>query len=296
MFWVTLMFVSHKDLGLTVVVGATGRVGRHVVHGLARAGRSVRAVARRPGLERPGVAVCPADLRDADAFRAVLRGADAIFLSLPALLQNPDLARIAGDIEQAGISTTVLLSSDLVTEYPGSIMAASHEREEAVLGAALGESLVTLRPGAFMDNDAIEWGASLRSDGSVLTAFPDALQMPIAPMDIAAEAVATLTSPAQRPHRPRRLLGPQWLNARDRVAVLARVLNRPITIREVSAEQYRAALARVVPMPIATQKVAILGAAPRSTRDCPDLTLRTGLTPYSAWAAANTLAFGLAAP
>jgi uncharacterized protein YbjT (DUF2867 family) len=278
-----------------VVVGATGHVGRHVVNGLARAGWYIRAVARQPEPDRPGVAAWSVDVRDADAFNAVLSGADGIFLSLPAMLQTPDLARIGGDIAQAGISTTVLLSSDLVADYPGSVMAASHEREEAVLGAALGESFVRLRPTVFMDNDAIEWSTSIRDNGVVLTAFPDARQVPIASADIAAEAVAALTSPGRGPHGPRRLLGPQWLSVRDRIAVLAEVLHRPITIAEISADEHRALLARLLPEPIAAQKVAMLGDAPRSIRDCPDLPLGQGRTPYSVWAAANTAAFGVGA-
>jgi uncharacterized protein YbjT (DUF2867 family) len=168
--------VSLKD-HVVVVVGATGLVGCHVVNGLVGAGRQVRAVARRPAAERSGVSAWSLDVRDADAFRAALRGADRIFVSLPPMLQTADLARIAGDIAQARISTTVLLSSDLVEAYPGSFMAASHEREEAVLGSPLGESLVTLRPGVFMDNDAIEWSVTIRADCAVFTAFPDALQV-----------------------------------------------------------------------------------------------------------------------
>ena len=280
---------------VVVVVGATGLVGCHVVNGLARAGRQVRAVARRPGPDRVGVTACPVDVGDRDRFNAVLRGADGIFVSLPPMLQTPDLARIAGDIAQAGISTTVLLSSDLVEAYPGSFMAASHEREEAVLGAALRESLVTLRPGVFMDNDAIEWSATIRADCAVFTAFPDALQVPIASVDIAAEAVSALTSLGRGPHTPQRLFGPQWLSVRDRVAVLADVLNTPITIREVSAEEHRAVLARRLPEPIAAQKAAMLGAAPRSIPEGSHLPQGEGRTPYSVWAAANTAAFEVAA-
>jgi uncharacterized protein YbjT (DUF2867 family) len=278
-----------------VVVGATGRIGRHVVTGLSGAGWQVRAVARRPEPGRAGVAACPVDVREADAFKATLRGAGGIFLSLPAMLHGPELSRIADDIAQAGVPKTVLLSSDLVQEYPGSIMAASHEREEAVVGSALGASLVTLRPGVFMDNDAIEWSATIQADGVVCTAFPEALQAPIAPVDIAAEAVAALTATGGGPHAPRRLLGPEWLSVRDRVAVLVDVLNRPISIRDVSADEHRAQLARLLPEPIAAQKVAMLGAAPRSIRDCPALPLGEGRTPYSVWALANTAAFGVGA-
>lgn len=272
-------------------MGATGHVGRHVVDGLTRAGGRVRAVSRHPLPGRPGVTACSADVGDATAFRSVLPGADAIFLNLPPMLHQQDLARIGNEIAQAGICVAVLLSSDLVGSYPGSVMAASHQREESVLGAILGESLTVLRPGMFMDNDAAEWSASIRDAGVVVTAFADALEVPIAPVDIASEAVAALSSPQSGPHPPRRLLGPKWLSARDRVATLADVLERPISIREVSPDEHVALLARVRPEPIARQKVMMLGAAPRSITDCPELPLGSGRTRYAVWAAANAAAF-----
>ena len=77
--------------------------------------------------------------------------------------------------------------------------------------------------------------------------------------------------------------------------MLAGVLNRPITIREVSADQHRALLARLLPEPIARQKVAMLGTAPRSIPEGPDLPLGDGRTPYPVWAAANTAAFEVGA-
>jgi uncharacterized protein YbjT (DUF2867 family) len=239
------------------------------------------------------VTSCPADVRDAEAFRSVLPGADGIFLNLPPMLQEQDLARIGADIAQAGLPITVLLSSDLVGLYPDSVMAASHQREETVLGGVLGDSLAVLRPGMFMGNDAAEWSTSIRDDAKVVTAFPDALEVPIAPVDIAAGVVAELIAHEHGPHPTRRLLGPQWLSARDRVTVLTEVLNRPITIVEVSAEEHVALLARRLPEPIARQKVAMRGEAPRSIADCPDLPLGRERTRYAAWAAANVAAFGV---
>ncbi len=274
-----------------MAIGATGLVGRHVVDGLIRAGRRVQAVSRQSRSGPPRVTPCPADVRDAEAFRSVLPGADGIFVNLPPTLQEQDLARIGADITEAGIPITVLLSSDLVGSCPGSVMAASHQREEAVLGAVLGDSLAVLRPGMFMNNDADEWSASIRDDGKVVTAFPDALEVPIAPVDIAAAAVAALTAHGHGPHPTRRLLGPEWLSARDRVTVLTEVLKRPITIVEVSAEEHVALLARRLPEPIARQKVAMRAGAPRSIADCPDVPLGKERTPYAAWAAANVAAF-----
>jgi uncharacterized protein YbjT (DUF2867 family) len=290
---VTLIFVSpNKNPAEIVVVGATGQLGRQVVDGLIRAGRRVRAVSRHSGSGPPGATPCPADVRDADAFRSVLPGADGIFLNLPTTLQEQDLARIGADITQARIPTMVLLSSDLVGFRPDSVMAASHQREESVLGAVLGDSLAVLRPGMLMSNDAAEWSASIRDSGQVITSVPGALEVPIAPVDIAAAAVAALAAHGHGPHPTRRLLGPEWLTARDRVTVLIEVLKRPITIVEVSAEEHVALLARRLPEPIARQKVAIRAGAPRSIADCPDLPLGKEGTPYAAWAAANVAAFG----
>jgi uncharacterized protein YbjT (DUF2867 family) len=291
---VTLIFVSPNEFSREiVVVGATGLLGRHVVDNLIRADRQVRAVSRHSRSWPPGVTSCPADVRDAEAFRSVLPRAEGIFVNLPPTLQEQDLARIGADITEAGIPITVLLSSDLVGFYPGSFMAASHQREETALRAVLGDSLAVLRPGMLMSNDAAEWSASIRDDGKVITAFPDALEVPIAPVDIAADAVAALTADGHGPHPTRRLLGPQWLSARDRVTVLAEALNRPITIVEASAEEHVALLARRLPEPIARQKVAMRAEAPRSIADCPNLPLGEERTPYAAWVAANVAAFGV---
>lgn len=223
----------------------------------------------------------------------MLPGTDGIFLNLPPTLQEQDLARIGADITQAGIPITVLLSSALVESCPGSVMAASHEREEMVLGGVLGEWLAVLRPGMFMNNDATEWSASIREAGKVFTSCPDALEVPIAPVDIAAAAVAALTADGHEPHPTRRLLGPEWLSAQDRVTVLSDVLKRPISIAEISAEEHAALLSRRLPEPIARQKVAMRAAAPRSIADCPNVPLGKDGTPYAAWAAANAAAFGV---
>jgi uncharacterized protein YbjT (DUF2867 family) len=291
---VTIIFVLPNGYSReTVVVGATGVLGSHVVDGLIRVGHQVRAVSRHSRCWPPGVTPCPADVHDAAAFRSVLPGADGIFLNLPPTLQEPDLARIGDDIVQAGIPTTVLLSSDLVGLCPSSVMAASHQREETVLGAGLDNSLAVLRPGMFMNNDVSEWSASIRDDGKVITSLPDALEVPIAPVDIAAAAVAALTAHGNGPHPTRRLLGPEWLSARQRVTVLAKVLNRPITIVDVSAEEHVALLAQRLPAPIAHQKVAMRAAAPRSVAGCPALPLGKERTPYAMWAPANVAAFGV---
>ncbi len=274
-----------------MVVGSSGRVGGLVVEGLVAAGQRVRAVARNPGSGGPGVTPHAADVRDTGALRPVLRGATGIFLNLPPLLTVEDLRKVAGEIRASGIATVVLLSSDLVGLYPGSVMAAPHEREENVLGEIFGNGLVSLRPGMFMDNDITEWAPSIRCRDEILTAFPESLQLPVAPVDIAAHAVEALTSGSVSATSPRYVLGPQWLCARERAAIIAATRGRPVAVRQISPADYRALLARALPEPIAHQKAAMLATAPQSIVDCPDPGPGGERTPYSAWAAANVSSF-----
>lgn len=62
----------------TVVLGAGGGIGSHVVDALLAAGRPVRAVTRRPTPLPDGAEPSVADLRDPAALRAVLAGAAVV--------------------------------------------------------------------------------------------------------------------------------------------------------------------------------------------------------------------------
>lgn len=61
-----------------VVLGAAGGIGSHAVEALLAQGRSVRAVTRTATTLPEGVEPCTADLRDPDALRAALAGADVV--------------------------------------------------------------------------------------------------------------------------------------------------------------------------------------------------------------------------
>jgi nucleoside-diphosphate-sugar epimerase len=62
----------------TIVLGASGAIGSHVVDALVTQGRKVRAVTRTPVADRPGVEQATADLRDPAQLRAALDGATAV--------------------------------------------------------------------------------------------------------------------------------------------------------------------------------------------------------------------------
>ncbi len=62
----------------TVVLGAAGAIGSHVVDALVARDRPVRAVTRTAVPDRPGVEAATADLRDPAQLRAALTGATAV--------------------------------------------------------------------------------------------------------------------------------------------------------------------------------------------------------------------------
>ncbi|HYU04361.1 MAG TPA: NAD(P)H-binding protein, partial [Jatrophihabitantaceae bacterium] len=70
---------------MTLVIGATGHVGRQVVAQLASAGAFVRALARDPAAaDLPaGVDVVRGDLLRPETLEPALRGVDAVFLVWP---------------------------------------------------------------------------------------------------------------------------------------------------------------------------------------------------------------------
>jgi uncharacterized protein YbjT (DUF2867 family) len=60
------------------VVGATGFVGRHLVARLASSGAPVRAVARKPAANVPGVDAVSADLLQPESLQTALRGVETV--------------------------------------------------------------------------------------------------------------------------------------------------------------------------------------------------------------------------
>jgi uncharacterized protein YbjT (DUF2867 family) len=70
-------------MGRTLVIGATGNVGRQVVLQLASTNQQIRAVTRRPELARlpPQVEVVQGDLTSPESLDGCLDGIDAVFLA-----------------------------------------------------------------------------------------------------------------------------------------------------------------------------------------------------------------------
>jgi uncharacterized protein YbjT (DUF2867 family) len=194
---------------MIAVLGATGRVGRHVAGGLAAAGVPARALVRDPGAVDLPLAAVRADLRRPDTLPAALRGVERLLLLTPHV-PDQDLLEAAAvhAAAAAGVRRIVKVSGGAATLGPNgtTATATAHWRTEQLIDR-LGLEFAFLRPSFFMQN-LLETAAPTVSGTGVLTApFGDAPIAMIDARDIAACAVAALLDD-QPAHRAWHLTGP----------------------------------------------------------------------------------------
>ncbi|WP_433275718.1 NmrA family NAD(P)-binding protein [Pseudonocardia xinjiangensis] len=213
-----------------LVTGATGKAGRHVVEHLLRTGQDVRALTRRP--ERAalpaGVQVVAGDLTDPDTLGPAFDGVTAVHLlttggdDYATLTTGPEIADLA---EKAGVRRVALLWNG----QDGPV-------EQAV--EASGLEWTRLQPVDFMSN-ALAWAASIATDGVVREPFADVPVAVVHEADVGAVAAAVLVGEGHA-GRTYSITGPETLTPRQRVAVIAGAIGRPVEFVELTEEQARA--------------------------------------------------------
>ncbi|NYI07722.1 NAD(P)H-binding protein [Allostreptomyces psammosilenae] len=218
---------------MILVTGATGNIGRPLVHELAAKGVKVRALTRTPATARfpDGVEVCDSATPDLD-------GATALLLNLAGVVGPPgDLLRAA---REAGVRRVVTVSSLVVVldqEAKEGSTAALHRALEASVEADFPE-WTHLRPGGFAAN-SLQWAGKLAAGDVIREPYPDARTSPIHEADIAAVAVRALLDDDLL-GQALSLTGPEDLTTADQVAILGRVLGRPLRCERTSPEETKA--------------------------------------------------------
>jgi uncharacterized protein YbjT (DUF2867 family) len=233
------------------VMGATGQVGGAVARRLLEAGKPVRAVvrdrARAAALEAAGADVAVADVKDAAALAAALRGTTAAFVMNPPNYAGDPIAEgeragaaIGAALAEARPGHVVVLSSVAAdrTEVNG-IVASVLPVERAVRAAAPGATV--LRPTYFMENWAAVLGAAAAQ--GVLPSFLLPLDRPldmVATADIAAVAAAALVEAG--PAGIVEIRGPRAYAPVEAAAVVGELLGRPVQALAVPREGWEPAL------------------------------------------------------
>lgn len=229
-----------------LVIGATGNVGRQVAVQLAERGFPVRALARRPERAKlpEGVETVQGDLSDVDSLCAALRDVDSAFLMWPLISGDPAGA-IADTI--AGSARRLVLLSSAAARDGGDPDNAISQVHLAVEKAIERTSLewTFLQPHGFATN-TLNWAPQIREDGVVRGAYGSVSSTLIHEADMAAVAVAALTSDGHAGAKYD-LTGPAALTQVEQVRVIGEVIGRETRWEEVSREVARELLLERIP-------------------------------------------------
>lgn len=267
----------------TLVTGATGRVGRHVVAGLQAAGVHVRALVRTPEAADlpPDVELVQGDIYDPSAVRRAAAGADAAFLLWPSY-SSEGAEPIVAELPQR----VAFLSS--LNAASGGMWG---EVEELLRKA--GKDWTFVRPGGFAVN-AQTWAEEFRGGDVVRLPSPQAGRSLIHERDIAAVAVLSLLSD-HHIGQTYEVTGPEVLTQAEQVQTIARAIGKEMRVEELSAADARQAmLAQGVDPALADSAItywASLITTPEPvTTTVPHLTGRPALT-FTQWAKEHAAQF-----
>ncbi|MEV6837015.1 NAD(P)H-binding protein [Streptomyces sp. NPDC051133] len=281
---------------MILVTGATGTIGVEVVRQLAERGEAVRALTRDPAKARvpEGVEAVRGDLRDPDSLRAATAGVTAAFLLRPPGPDEGQDTAVVAAARAAGVRRLVKLSAVGTGEPALGPFGRWHvEGERAVRES--GAEWVVLRPSTFASN-TLSWAGAVRAGEPVPNMTGDGTSGVIDPRDVAAVAVRALLD-GRHAGRTYTLTGPAAISLPDQVAVLASVLGRPVTARNLSPDETRGFLRTAWGFDDAQAEAVLLSTAfvrdggnAVVTADVPEVLGRPARA-YREWAQAHREAF-----
>lgn len=215
----------------TLVLGATGKTGRRVAARLRLRDTQVRTASRSSQVRFAW--------SDPTGWDAVLRNVTTVYV-VPPSVPGP-VHELVARAEAAGVERLVLLSgrgADTWGDSPFGLDMRS--AEDAVRGSALEWTVV--RPSNFDQNfDEDIFHAPLVAGELALPA--DAVPEPFIDLEDVADVVAAvLTEPGQHAGRTYELTGPRGVTFAEATELISRTSGIPITYRQVSPDEYTAAL------------------------------------------------------
>lgn len=218
------------DNDITLVLGATGKTGRHVAARLRSRGARVRAASRS--------SATPFDWSDPTGWDRALHGVTAVYV-VPPYVPGP-VHDFVTHADHAGVRRLVLLSGHGADRWGDTTFGRDmRSAEDAVRGSALGWTVV--RASNFYQNfeeiyrDALVGGQLALPVGAAAEPFVDV-------EDIADAAATVLLEPGRHDGRVYELTGPRALTYGEAVDLIARTTDRPITYKQISHAEYVATL------------------------------------------------------
>jgi len=235
-----------------LVIGATGRVGRHVVDQLVKRDADVRVLTRHPARAAfsPSVEVVQGDMLDIDALRAAFSGVRTLFLLNAVTGDEFTQAIITLNVaREAGVERVVYLSvfgADEAVNVPH--FAVKRGAERMLEGMGFGATI--LRPTYFIDNEVMVKDMVLQHSVYPMPIGGKGLAM-VDARDIAEVAAIELirreAAPDLLPIETINLVGPDTLTGVDVAAIWSDVLGRPVVYGGDDPSGFEANIATFMP-------------------------------------------------
>jgi uncharacterized protein YbjT (DUF2867 family) len=225
-----------------LVIGATGRVGRHVVAGLLDDGAHVKALVRQPATAMlPGeVGVVEGELERPRTVAVAAEGADAAFLLWPGF--SADGASAAVSELARHVSHVVYLSAArLQRDDEGVTEGVWADVERLIEGSGVAWTFV--RAGGFAAN-TLGWARQIRAGDEISIPYPQAARSLVHERDIAEVAVRALVDPRLR-NMAFAVTGPEVLTQREQVRAIGDAIGRPLRAKEQPSDAARRELAAI---------------------------------------------------
>lgn len=267
-----------------LVIGATGKVGRHVVAGLLEEGAAVRALVRHPlTAALPAAAqIFEGTLPDPVAVTAAAEGMKAAFLLWPGY--DAGAAGAVVDSLAAHVDHIVYLSAALLQRGESGVMSGVWSEVERAVERS-GVTWTFVRAGGFAAN-TLEWAGQIRTGDTVRIPYPDAARSLVHERDIAEVAVQALLD-GRLAGQALEVTGPETLTQREQVAAIGAAIGQVLHVEEqLPQEAHREYAASAGPdfAEAALKHWATLVDAPeRVSGDFERVTARPA-TPFADWA------------
>src|ERR1700722_5070365 len=237
-----------SSMNRTLVIGATGNIGRQVVLHLEANDHPVRVLTREPdeACMPPQVEVVQGDCTSPESLDGCLAGIDAVFLvwTVPLAAFAPALERIAKHVRRI-----VFLSAPLKTPHPffqqPNPSRAQIEQIEKMIETS-GLDWIFLRPGMLASNSRNWWARQILGGDVIRWPYLSVPTAPIDERDIAAVAVRVLRDDGHA-GAEYVLTGPQSLSQFEQISTIGRVIGRTLSIQEIPPDEAQSELSATMP-------------------------------------------------